>query len=1630
MNKITIKGAKHNNLKNLDIEIPHQKLIIISGVSGSGKSTLANDIIFKESERRFLETYSVYARQFLKKMQAINIDSIHGLQPAIRLEQKNYISSPRSTVGTQTNVYDLLRLLFARFGVSKNQPLNINRNLFSFNSPQGACKKCNGLRVIDKIDPELLIADTNKTLREGALKITTPSGYTVYSQVTIDVMDKVCQSEGFNVDIPWNKLTDYQKNIILNGSDKIKIPFGKHSLESRMKWKGITAKPREEGYYKGILPVMEEILKRDRNPNILRFVKTVDCDICFGSGLNYNALNVYFENKSIYDFAQLSIDEIYEYFNNYSSHNQSLNQITSEIVKKTDNLKKLGLEYLCLNRNSSSLSGGEAARLRLASQINSELSGLLYVMDEPSAGLHAADAENLLNQIRVLIKNGNTVIAVEHNDYFIRNADYLIDLGPKAGINGGELLINQEISENIDDSFKPITEKSETAKFILNKKSLKADHKKNNSNKHIEIINASSRNLKNINVKIPINQLSVVSGVSGAGKSSLIFYTLANYYHKIKNNNNIEYGKVKNIKGLEHFNQLIEINQKPIGKTPRSNPATYTKLFDEIRKLYSNLPEAKQNKLKSSHFSFNAKGGRCESCQGAGYIQVGMHFMGNIEVICKECNGKRFKKSILEIKYHNKNIFDVLNMSINEALVFFNNEFKILKYLQILSDLGLGYLKLGQRSSTLSGGEAQRIKLAAELSKKSSEKTLYLFDEPTKGLHLFDIQILLNAFSKLIELGNTIICIEHNLNFIKNADYIIDMGPKSGKNGGEIIFSGNANDLNKCSKSLTAKAILNQSQNKNKTSKNILKSNNSYIQLKGVTTNNLKQINTKIPKNKIIILTGVSGSGKSSFAYDTIYAESRNRYNQNYSAHFRTLLGNMEKAEYDKIKGLTPVIALNQKPINANEHSTVGTLTEIYTYFRLLYSRIAQLRFPNQTQNYTASHFSFNNINACCESCKGFGFKYIPDAEKIITQKNKSIINGALTGTKTGKFYGDPNGQYIAMLKSVGERKNIDYTKKWNELTNKEKDIAFNGCKNEIFEAEWNYKRGNRTGKHKFKGKWIGFGGHISEEFERKQADKRYKELIPIMKKEICEICNGQRLKKNTLNIKIDNKNISELSQLSVQKIFNFITNKSLKNNHENEIFKNITNSLKPKLKLMIKSGLGYLPINRLTASLSGGEAQRLRLASLAASCFTGITFVLDEPTIGLHPADTENLYDVINQSKSNNNTILIIEHDENFIKKADHIIEFGQGAGTNGGNIIAEGNIKSILQNPKSIIKNYLNKNIQAYRNKSQINEIALKIEKANANNLKNINVDIYKNSINVITGVSGSGKSSLLKNVILNSYKLQCNSYCKKIKGFEKFKKLIYVSQKAPNDSSISTPVTYLGLYDAIKNEFAGTNEFKESGLKKSAFLYNNKEGQCKNCKGMGIINISLDFLPDVKQICEVCNGNRFNNKILTLKLNQKNIADVLKMNFLEAKHFFNDNRKLVEKLDKAVALGLDYLQIGQSLNTLSGGEMQRLKLLKEMLKAKPTDNLFLFDEPSTGLHPKDIKKIIEVFDFLIKSGNTIIMVEHNITLIKNSDYIIDLGYEGGEKGGYLIANEALSDFLKHKESLTAKYLHKFLN
>lgn len=1582
--EIVIQGARTNNLKNISLRIPHNKFIVVTGISGSGKSSLVFEVIAKEGQRRYFETLPSFSRQFMGKLNRPDVDEIEGLSPVIAIGQRTTGMHARSTVGTMSDIYDLLRLLFARTGTT-DADIELSRALFSFNSAVGKCTRCHGIGKEEQLDLDRLITFPEKSIREGALAPTLPNGYIMYSQVTIDVLNQVCEAEGFDVDIPWNELTDGQRAVILHGSDKIKVPFGKHSLESRLKWTGIKAKPREEGHYKGMIPIMSDILRRDRNANILKYVHAVTCPACHGTRLNADALSVTVQGKSIAEIVTLELNEIKSWIQS-NMWGVVAREIIHKMEAQVDLLEDLGLGHLTVDRPSNSLRASEIQRIRVANQILVPLSDVLYVFDEPSIGLHREENERLIYHFKQLVKKGNTVIVVEHDLDTIRRADHIIEIGPGAGVNGGELIFNgafsaflqQEELKETSPTYRAINNSTEKARSS----SSSLSRAKNSS---IRLIGCQERNLKDIDVEFQLGQLNVVSGRSGVGKSSLVKGTLLKTVRQALGMEVGQPAKLSRHENMEAINKLIFIDHSPIGKTPRSNPATYLGISDHIRDLYASLPESKAQGFTKSRFSFNNKGGRCETCQGAGKTQIGMHFLGNVDLVCGTCNGDRFNEGTLQVTYQGLSIAETYKLSIHEALTFFEGQKKVLTGLNILQEIGLGYLTLGQSSTTLSGGEAQRIKIANQLQKKDTGDTLYVIIEPSIGLHHDDMKTLLQLFDSITQKGNTIVCIEQNEEVISWSDWHIELGPKSGAAGGTIVYQGTPrlapeNAQKEAKKEAPNTPVLNE------------------IILNGVTTHGLKNIDVRIPKNQLTVVTGVSGSGKSSLVYDTLFAESNARFTESLSTYNRSFLQQNSEAEIAAASGLGPAIGINRKGGTPSKRSTVGTLSGVYDAFRLLYSRIAQ----HEGKIYTAQHFSFNHHLGACPDCEGLGVQRICDPEEVIVSRDKSILEGATSANKALAYYADVQGQFMATLKEVAKQKGWNIERPWQQLEEEVKEVILYGTGDATWDVTWEFRTKSRTGTQTLTAKWLGLCKYIDDEYQRKRHNKNIKNLEELLHDVECPTCCGSRLKAELLSTRFLGKNIYEVTRMCIGDCLGWMGDMET---HVDRVVlaisKVVLPAVKTSLKTIVDLGLGYLNLDRAVSTLSGGERQRVTLAGQLSTHLFGVTYVLDEPTIGLDEGQVAVLSKALQKMVANGNTVVVVEHDLSFIRRADYLIEMGPGAGRLGGEVIYQGKVSDIASAKHSVTYKMFQDQRVAPVKKQNKRGAPFGVSGAFAHNLKDIDVTFYAGQITAVKGVSGSGKSSLIKDVLYHSWLKNRPVNCTSVHGLDQFSEVLLIDQEVQKQNRLSTPLSYTGIIEHVKTLFSKTEFAQKAGLKKADFSYQSKHGKCPSCAGHGQLKTSMDFMSDIWLTCDTCKGMRYNDAILACKFNNRSIGDVLRMTVQEAIDFFDDEA-IVESLNILQRVGLGHVLLGQSGNTLSGGEAQRLKLAKAMLQQRKGTTLYLFDEPSTGLHYFDVLQLMTVFQSIVDGGDTLLFIEHNGVLIGGADRVVGLGPGSGVMGG----------------------------
>jgi excinuclease ABC subunit A len=1869
---IQIRGARQNNLKDLDLQIPLNALTVITGVSGSGKSTLAFDVLYAEGQRRYVESFSAYARQFLERMDKPDVGSIEGIPPTIAIDQSRQVKTSRSTVGTMTELHDHFKLLFAKIGAlycggcnrpvardsaqSVLQALSVlpegtpvvltfclapstlpwaeissglsragfhrllceqtlrdleemeqppaahaelqvvvdrfafrsqNRkriagsleqafhygkgklnlflpqdgwrrepfsshlhcahcdisyrdptpNLFSFNSPLGACETCRGFgRVID-IDLDLVIPNPGKSLSEGAIKpwITKPRRMR-------RLMD-FCERKRIPTKKPYAELTAQQMRLIVEG----------------------------DGDFKGIRGWFRRLERKSYRMHVRvllsRYRAYLLCPDCGGSRLKPDALHYRIDGKDIAQVNAMSVGEAHRFFSDLKpsgAADQVARLILDEIRRRLGYLVGVGLEYLTLDRQSRTLSGGELERVDLTTAIGSSLVNTLYVLDEPSIGLHPRDSRRLVEILHRLRANQNTVVVVEHDPEIIKESDYIIDLGPQAGEQGGEVMFSGSYAELLK------CKNSLTAAYLSERKRIPfpARNRKPLWQRAIRIKGACANNLKNIDVDIPLGLLVCITGVSGSGKSSLVDEVLYRNLRRLKEAPAAPVTHCSAIQGAEKISEVVLVDQSPVGTTPRSNPATYMKAFDGIRRLFAAADLSRLRGYTASTFSFNVEGGRCETCRGEGFEKVEMQFLSDVYTSCPECRGSRYREEVLEVTQRGKNIRQALDMPVAEAMEFFKDTAEVTEALAPLRAVGLDYVRLGQPLTTLSGGESQRLKLAAHMARTKKAGALFIFDEPTTGLHFYDIERLLRAFNELVDEGHSVVVIEHNLEVIKCADRIIDLGPEGGDEGGRVVATGTPENVAAVAESHTG-VYLRPYFVKGAQSPFVPASKNRLpvepsersaaedhaISIVGAREHNLKNISLMIPRDRFVVITGLSGSGKSSLAFDIIYAEGQRRYIDSLSAYARQFLQVMARPNVDWLSGIPPTVAIEQRLSQGGKKSTVATVTEIYHYIRLLYSKIGKqhcVKCARQIRSLTRSQildrigrsyreqevvvlspivrgrkgfhkeviagaqrlgyrraridgksidlrapelaeglerfkehdidivigrgkaggpqvealvdhglrlgngvihlvsgrgeqifnqrlfclpcgigyepldprlFSFNSRQGACAQCAGMGFQWDFDPEVIFADPQKSVA-------ETLSAIADSFSASSAHLKralqrllhELRETRGIDSEKPFGRLPKKIREEILYGASRRA-----------------------AFGGVIPRFKEHWQdgEDEGAGQLSEFLNESPCASCQGRRLNARAQAVRVDGKAIWQLTAFSVaeaKRAFDNLQQSIDEQDAERDraVAAKILKEIQQRLNFLMEVGLPYLTLDRRADTLSGGEAQRIRLAAQLGSNLRGVCYILDEPTIGLHPRDNEMLLRTLKRLQQAGNSVLVVEHDEATIERADLIVDLGPGAGVRGGSVVSIGSPEEIKNNPVSITGAFLRADKRRIGpRRDLVNSKWIGIRGARANNLQSIDVRFPLGAWTCVTGISGSGKSTLVKEVLYKGLKMKLGQFAgrpgahKEITGWQSLERIVEVDQTPIGKTPRSIPASYVGFLDEIRKLFTLAPEARLRGYTPSRFSFNVKGGRCEDCGGQGKIRKEMNFLPDVFVDCELCGGNRFNEDTLAIRFGDKNIADVFRMTVEEAVIFFHACPKIARPLKILADIGMGYITLGQASNTLSGGEAQRIKLAYELGKESRGKTLYVLDEPTTGLHFADVEKLIEILHRLVEMGNTVVTIEHNLDIIKEADYLVDLGPEGGENGGRLVAcGTPVEVSMNGKLSSTARFLREYMN
>jgi excinuclease ABC subunit A len=1858
---IRLRGVRQNNLKNLDLDLPLGALIVVTGVSGSGKSSLAFDTVYAEGQRRYVETFSPYARQFLDRMDRPQAERIDGIPPAIAIDQTNPVRTSRSTVGTMTELNDHLKLLFARaarlfcrgcgrevrrdtpesiWGALLNRsggeairalicfdvpvpesmtadqlkellaqqgyiryqsedarrieviqdrlpltaehqgravealeaalaqghgrlriyPLDAKRtpgppwrfsadlhcpdcdihyreptpNLFSFNSPVGACEACRGFGRTIGIDWSLVVPDEGKSLLDGAVK---PIQSDSYSEVQEDLIG-FAHRRGVPTDVPWRELSDADRQWVLEGE-------GEWDPDpSRGVWYGIR---RFFGWLEG------RSYKMHVRVLLSRYRSYDACGACDGARLKDEALDwrvgshdladaalprgqrfrhqrtamnetAWFglPGLGIHDLMRLPIERCRSFFDDLvlpGSMDQAMDLLLANIRARLRYLEQVGLGYLTLDRQSRTLSGGEVQRINLTTALGTSLVNTLFVLDEPSIGLHPRDIDRVVAILERLRDQGNSLLVVEHDPQVMRAADRIIDIGPGPGERGGELVFQGTPAELLS------CDGSLTGAYLAGRRRIEAPREPcppTDDTPMLRIRAAREHNLKGIDVDIPLQRLVVVTGVSGSGKSTLVQEVLFNHLAKAKGHPEGTPGGCDAVRGAELISDVLMLDQSPIGRTSRSNPASYVGALDPIRKLFAATPLARERDYKAGHFSFNSGAGRCPTCAGSGFEHVEMQFLSDVYLRCPDCQGRRYKAALLEVRLtevpgpegSGANIADVLNMTVAQALDAFAEQTEVRRALTPLADVGLDYLRLGQPVPTLSGGEAQRLKLAGHLAKSARKRRgpglLFLLDEPTTGLHFDDIATLLKAFRRLIDAGHSLLVIEHNLDLIRAADWLIDLGPEGGDGGGALVCCGTPEAVARHTSSHTGAALREEVSSveergaRKMADAAIAETPAAYaaslpskldtrdsILISHAREHNLKDLTLSIPRERLVVITGVSGSGKSTLAFDILFAEGQRRYLESLNAYARQFVQPAARADVDAIFGIPPTVAIEQRTSRGGRKSTVGTLTEVHHFLRLLYVKLGlqhcpECDLPIAPQERDAilqrllSEFAGQRVTllaplviarkgiynelAAWAVRKGHALLYV-DGKPVPTQPWPRLDRFREHDIDLPVGEIDVNAEQAAALRTLIDQA-LDQGRGLVRVLVSDRQVGETpraattysssrtcpGCGKGFEEPD--PRLFSYNSKHGWCSTCFGTGVTLAG-FDAEQTGEEG-QWLEAETDAVCPSCDGRRLNPEALAVRFRGLSIAALSALTVREAALWLEDLVL-SGREAAIGHDLLAEVRGRLRFLQQVGLGYLTLDRAAPTLSGGEAQRIRIAAQLGSNLRGVCYVLDEPSIGLHHRDNGMLIKTLTGLRDKGNSVIVVEHDEDTMRHADEIIDLGPGAGLHGGAIVARGSAAELAREPDSVTGQFLARSPRSaevgggWSDGRGAGTERLLVRGAALNNLQDLDVAIPLARLVCVTGVSGSGKSTLVREVVARSLRSllaaerpggtrarQADLHgCRGISGWQQLSRVLEVDQTPIGKTPRSCPATYIGFWDRIRRLFAAAPEARMLGWGAGRFSFNTKGGRCDACDGQGVQRLEMSFLPDVKVPCEVCHGSRFNAETRAIRYRGRGIGEVLAMGVDEAVELFSAHPAIRHPLELLQAVGLGYLTLGQASPTLSGGEAQRIKLVSELAKARTgsdgrTDRptLYVLDEPTVGLHMADVERLIGVLQRLVDAGHSVLVIEHDLDLIAAADWVIDLGPQGGSDGGRIIAEGTPPAIVSVRAGYTAAALAERLS
>jgi len=1762
---IVLSSAKTHNLKSVSLELHPGTLVALTGPSGAGKSSLALDTLYAEGQRRFVESFSPYARQFLERLERPPFDKLDPVAATVAVDRRAPIKSSRSTLATLADLEAYVAALYGACGVpvcpehgvpavftkastsakklveelpgaraivsypvrvedpaaflelrdtlvkagyrrltvagtvrdldevrpseatardvrvgvvtdrvsltprdvrrvqqaleaawqagngraeiraevgegaqTETRVLTVGRGLvcprcakgfeparpalFSYSSPLGACVTCKGFGRTIEVDWEKVFPDHEKTLEGGAIKAWNGKS----SEWERRQMIAFCKRKKIATDVPFRALSAAQKALIVEGEGDYR-----------------------DGQFPGVRRwfswLESKTYKMHVRVFLARFRDYVPCRDCGGARLNTTARSYVVGGLGIGAFHALTVDGARAALDRLETSDPQGKRVRDELLSRLGYLSEVGLGYLTLDRQARTLSGGEAQRAGLTTALGASLTGTLFVLDEPTVGLHALDVPPLARAMRRLSDAGNTVLFTEHDRTAVLAADRVIELGPAAGGGGGRILFDGAPDALATRDDLPTGRAWSRATPPRPSRPPKGT---------LVLRGVRAHNLRDVTLRVPLGVMTALTGPSGSGKSTLaedvLYAAVARALGDTSGPRPLAH---EGLSGHEALSRAVLVDQSPLGRTARGNAGTYTKAWDRVRARFAALPDAKRLGLTEAHFSFNVAGkGRCEACAGEGFETVEMQFLSDVSVLCPVCRGRRFSPEVLEARHEGKNVADLLEMPVVEALAFLDRpsdrDYVLARALEPLVRVGLGYLPLGQPLSTLSGGEAQRLKLARALS-GNQKGTLYVIDEPSSGLHAEDVTNVVATLRGLVDAGATVLVVEHDLDLVRACDHVVDLGPGGGPDGGLVVAEGTPEEVARCD-TRTGAALRahapKPTRAKAKPARDRARARSpEAIVVRGATEHTLKNVSCAVPHGALTVVTGPSGSGKSSLAFDVIFAEGQRRFMETLTPYARQFLPTLPRASVESVLGVPPSIALEQRTTRGGQSSTVATVTEIAHYLRLLYAKVGEVHCPRCGAHVEVR--SPDEVFDALHASAGAKAEITVYAPAVAARKglHKEIfVHASRGGVTTARV----DGAIVAVDPPPRLDKAKEHTVDLIVHFGAAKDLS-----REAFDRALAMGRGALRVAHGPPTKaprpgevvlsttrsCMSCGEGVPEldprwfSFNTVQGRCEACEGTGISggpaaaeegKTKPCGACGGQRLAPIPRKVELFGDTYAALTAKSIEAVRATVTSWRFTGRRA-LLARAPLAELERRLAFADEVGLGYLSLARPATTLSGGEMQRLRLSAQLGSGLTGALYVLDEPTIGLHPRDTSRLLTNLRRLVACGSTVLVVEHDADVIRAADHVIDMGPSGGAGGGHVVAEGPASRVLAADASPTGAALAPTVSSAASRAErpAPEAFLALRGARAHNLKRVDFRAPIARLTVVAGVSGSGKSTLVSKVFFPAVRRALGLVTAPplafdaLSGERALKRALFVDQAPIGRTPRSVPATFLGVWDEVRKLFASLPEAKVRGYGAGRFSFNSATGgRCAACDGQGAIVHEMSFLPDVTSPCETCGGLRFEPATLDVRYKEQSIGDVLRMPARDAAELFSAFPKIARPLAMLDELGVGYLAVGQSSSTLSGGEAQRLKLAAELsalTSHEPT--LYVLDEPTTGLHVSDVARLVASLERLVARGDTLVVIEHHPDVIRAADWVVELGPEAGDAGGEVVFEGPPAELVK---------------